>query len=77
MKDNVCFFRNKDGSCGAIAGVYCPGINDKCSFYKTEKQYITDRNLAILKNRAKGNCVNCKYVPVACELIPVVKDENI
>lgn len=77
MNDKICYFRHRDGSCGALMGVYCPGINDKCSFYKTEKQYITERNLTILKNRAKGNCVNCKYVSIACELIPLSKNDKI
>lgn len=66
-----CFFRDLKGECGAISGRFCDGYNKKCSFYKTERQFIMDRNAAIMKNRRKGNCANCKYSVFPCTIIPV------
>lgn len=65
-----CFFKNRDGSCGAMA-TFCHNNYEHCSFYKSERQYIMERNLAILKNRNRGNCNNCKYVIVPCDLLPL------
>lgn len=67
--DKMCYFCRSNGECGALIDTYCVGINTECSFYKTEKQYIEDRNRAIEINRAKGNCVGCKYCNKKCEVI--------
>ena len=64
-----CFFRDLNGECGAIAGKFCDGYNNKCHFYKTELQFYIDRNTAVITNRKKGNCVKCKYREVPCEII--------
>ena len=71
-----CFFLENDSVCGAMA-TYCRRDYNNCSFYKSEKQYYMERNLAILKNRKRGNCKNCKYASVPCDLLPVNKDENL
>lgn len=70
-----CFFKDKDGICLAIA-TYCKHDYDNCSFYKSEKQFFTERNLSILKNRKKGNCKNCKYVEAPCDLVQLSKNDN-
>ncbi len=70
MSEKKCFFKNRDGSCSVIMG-YCNNNYEKCKFYKTERQYVMARNMAIIKNRKKGNCKNCKYVYVPCDFLPL------
>ena len=71
-----CFFKDKDGVCDAMH-TYCRHDYEHCSFYKSEKQYYHERNRAILLNRKKGNCANCKYVQVQCDFLPVPNDEKL
>lgn len=70
----TCYFCGDNGECGALMNCYCAGINYDCKFYKTEEQYIAERNRAVEINRAKGNCDNCKYRSVKCAIIP--KNKN-
>lgn len=64
-----CIFLSAEGFCNALIGTYCTGNN--CKFYKSVRQYAHERNRAIMINRQKGNCENCKYTPIKCELIPI------
>ena len=63
-----CFFSSVNGCCTILYGTKCDGEKYNCSFFKTEREYITERNNAILLNREKGNCKDCKYRSVKCEL---------
>lgn len=66
-----CRFSKPNGECSLLYDTYCAGINTACSFYKTDEQFIEDRNHATEINRMKGNCVNCRYCGgKKCELIP-------
>lgn len=69
MEEKKCYFFMPGGECRALVDTYCSGINTSCHFYKTEKQYIADRNRAIDINRTKGHCNNCKYCNKRCEKI--------
>lgn len=65
----ICKFKStKSESCLALSHTKCSGYDEECKFYKTEQQYIDAANHAIELNRAKGNCDNCRYVKVPCEL---------
>lgn len=66
MSDKCTFSQNS--WCGALSSTQCDGLNTACSFYKTKKQFTEDRNRAIMLNRRKGNCTDCKYVSAPCEL---------
>ena len=74
--DTTCYFLNFNGICTAKHGEFCDHNYKRCCFYKTEKQYIEDRNRAIILNRKHGNCEKCKYVAVKCQLIPDKSDNN-
>lgn len=63
----ICKFKGYP-LCRILSGVKCDGYNKKCSFYKTEYQFIKDEDRAILINQAKGNCDNCRYVNTKCTL---------
>lgn len=69
MEENVCRFARKKRYCQILVGVNCCGTDEKCKFYKTDKQFIKDRDNAILINRDKGNCDNCKYMIAPCRLV--------
>ena len=60
--DNV----NGKKGCKVIFNNECDGSNHKCSFYKSRRQHIEDRDGAIDICRKKGLCNNCKYNPVPC-----------
>lgn len=66
--DNV----NGKKGCKVIFNNECDGSNQKCSFYKSRRQHIEDRDRAIDICRKKGLCNNCKYNPVPCRK----SDEN-
>lgn len=71
-KNRRCFFYQEFGDmCGILDGVQCQGINPKCKFFKTKKQYYSDRNDSIVKCREKGLCDDCKYSAKPCELFKV------
>lgn len=65
-----CVFSTSEGWCSALTETRCDGSHPGkvCSFRKTEKEYIDGINNAIRINRRKGNCSNCKYRSVQCEL---------
>lgn len=67
--DKVCYFEGAQNICQALHGQFCRHDYRNCSFYKTIDEYINDRNHAILINRQKGNCENCKYMSIKCQLI--------
>lgn len=48
---------------------YSGDTNAECSFYKIEEQYQKDLDCAILVNRARGNCKNCRYRLTLCKLM--------
>ena len=58
------FFRGNE--CCILNVQRCIGY--KCSFRKTIEEFEHNRDAAIRLNRAKGNCVNCKYVTASCRL---------
>lgn len=62
------FTGNKLCSCTILVGTSCDGKNQNCSFFKTEEQFDDERDRAILINRKKRNCQQCKYVSHACTL---------
>lgn len=68
MTSDKCFFRRLDGTCGALADTYCDGYKEGCSFFKTTKMYVSERDKAISKCREKGHCKDCKYAVIACRL---------
>lgn len=74
--DTTCYFLNFNGICTAKHGEFCDHNYKHCCFYKTEQQYIEDRNRAIILNRKHGNCEKCKYVAVKCQLIPDKSNDN-
>ena len=41
----------------------------RCSFRKTEQEYVEAQRHAIELNRRKGNCARCKYKRQPCEII--------
>lgn len=65
-----CVFSTGEGWCSILVETRCDGSHSKkvCSFRKTEEEYIDGINNAIRINRKKGNCFNCKYRSVQCEL---------
>lgn len=75
MEEEICRFACGNKCCQILVGIKCQGIDEKCKFYKTDKQYIKDRDKAILKNRTKGNCDNCKYMNTPCQLSSKMEDK--
>lgn len=67
--DEVCVFARPTGNCSALRDTVCNGKDKNCSFYKTEKQYIADRNRAVRLNRRKGLCDRCPYHTNKCRLL--------
>lgn len=64
--DNSCRFATGCGGCKILITEKCDGYNKQCKFSKTEKQFRRALNRAILINRRKGNCANCKYKTQRC-----------
>lgn len=62
-----CKFHNINDSCQILTATNCDGSTRECSFFKTEHEYIAAFNHAISVNRAKGNCLNCKYQKKHCQ----------
>ncbi|MDE6500725.1 MAG: hypothetical protein K2L10_01360 [Ruminococcus sp.] len=54
----------------------CTGIDNKCKFRKTERQFQEEHDRAILINRAKHNCNKCKYMRTSCRLSSEERDEE-
>lgn len=69
LNDEKCTFVGEglNRFCKILSGVKCLGNNENCSFRKTEKQFIEDRDRAIALNRLKGNCEKCKYMGAFCK----------
>lgn len=65
-----CVFLIKDGRCSILTEALCTILpaEKKCSFRKTEKEYIAEINRSIRINRIKGNCISCKYRTVKCRI---------
>ncbi|MDE6788046.1 MAG: hypothetical protein K2J47_01820 [Ruminococcus sp.] len=68
MNDEKCRFFKKTKRCHILVGVKCNGTKTNCSFYKTEEQFQRDCDRAIIINRRKCNCEQCRYSAVPCEL---------
>lgn len=70
MRMNIekCYYVNEAGICTVLMGTCCTGFKSVCSFRKTEQEHFDSLNDAIKANRAKGNCFNCKYRNMRCEL---------
>lgn len=64
-KDKVCYFFSTGGLCRIIAGTTCDG-QERCGFYKTEKQFRDESDRAVDICRAKGLCAKCKYHESPC-----------
>ena len=64
----ICRFVSTGRYCQILVGVKCRGTDELCKFRKTEKQFQEERNRAILINRAKCNCNQCKYMGIPCRL---------
>ncbi len=74
MLDNkLCHFKGYGLYCGILEDVKCNGVNKKCSFFKTARQYQEDLDKAILINRRKHRCESCKYNKDPC----ILSTENI
>ncbi|MDE5583076.1 MAG: hypothetical protein K2J08_05180 [Ruminococcus sp.] len=69
MESEICAFTaDKTGSfCKILVGEKCDGKNKCCSFFKTEEQFNSDRDRAIILNRETGNCTNCRYMGRFCK----------
>lgn len=65
-----CVFVTDEGTCSILISTRCTGFRSKrvCSFSKTNQEYINAINDSIRLNRKKGNCFNCKYRSVQCEI---------
>lgn len=65
-----CVFATDEGLCSILISTRCTGFRSKrvCSFRKSEDEYIEGINESIRINRKKGNCFNCKYRSVQCEI---------
>ncbi len=68
--NNKCVFASGEGWCSVLTETRCDGSRSKneCSFRKSEEEYIDGINNSIRINRRKGNCFNCKYRSVQCEI---------
>lgn len=69
-KDEICVFATdrRLSTCKVLVGEKCDGKNRCCSFHKTEEQFRTERDKAIIMNRECGNCLKCKYMGALCKL---------
>jgi hypothetical protein len=67
-----CEFESNDreryGSGCRILTASCGGHYENCKFYKTHRQFIQEQDKAIEVNRARGNCLTCKYDCAPCML---------
>ena len=63
----LCYFSAGNNKC-SILSTPCTGTRSKqlCSFRKTEREFKEDWDRAIQINKAKGNCVYCKYRSERC-----------
>lgn len=61
---NECYFKGINGKCNCLVDTMCGG---KCSFFKTEKQFVADRDKAIDICRKKNLCHRCVYVDEPCK----------
>lgn len=62
-----CKFHTAKDKCQILMVSECDGDNRSCGFFKTEQQYANDFNHAVALNRAKGNCLKCKYQKKICQ----------
>lgn len=72
MGKGKCLYSNEVGVCTVLMGTFCTGFKSMCKFHKTEQEHISSLERSIKLNREKGNCVNCKYRKVKCQL----REEN-
>ena len=66
--EEICRFSGTSSYCQILVGVKCRGTDELCKFRKTDRQFQTDRDNAILLNRKKYNCRNCRYIGTQCRL---------
>ncbi len=59
-----CYFSEGEDFCKALINVNCDPST--CKFYKTEEQFVQERDHAIDLCRINGNCQSCKYTAVKC-----------
>lgn len=64
-----CKFHNTNDRCQILTVAKCDGSNTACGFFKTEHEYVAGFNHAVAVNRAKGNCLNCKYQKKHCRFM--------
>lgn len=64
--EDFCHFC-RNGYCEVLTDTVCNGINSRCSFFKTDYQYLKDIDNAIINNRKKGNCEKCRYMATPCK----------
>lgn len=80
MSENVlCHFYSSANTNGCLLlGEKCTGTRSKrvCKFRKTTREYIEAQNTAIELNRAKGNCINCKYRTAKCQIIELKEEKR-
>lgn len=72
-KDKRCAFWREgaeawNGFCTILDDMCSDGMKASCGFRKTKEQHRRDTDRAIQLNRARGNCVNCKYMKTPCKL---------
>ncbi len=67
MESKKCKFSSSKG-CTILRTGFCDGTNKECKFFKTESQFVADRDHSIVINRMKGKCINCKYKDIPCSL---------
>lgn len=63
-EEKICFALKITGvGCSCLTGEEeCNGLNDKCKFHKTRKEFVEASDNAIEICRAKNMCVDCKYM---------------
>ena len=62
-KQTACVFKT-NGKCSALKETNC--VNYK--FGKTKRQFNSENDESIKRNRKLGKCENCKYVKEPCRL---------
>lgn len=76
--EKFCYYYTGQGTCSLLidrrgnskyrVAMGCCGVNPVCKFYKTEQQFVTERDRAIKICRQKNLCRRCQYVDSPCKL---------
>lgn len=67
-KEKRCVFWSDCNLCRILSETPCDGQKNGCTFRKTAKQYLKERDKAIKINRKRGICAKCKYRESPCTL---------